>query len=210
MSQKNIIAYTSFFFYRSVANQAAEEPIEITLEYLSKTMMWYCGRHYASIHPLRHSSRFPTFSGTPDYEDYSADNWKWKTPNIGRPGWVNRRRKRIIERGSSNQSQPIYASYQNIRSLSEHLRKTVKMQTKYKNYSTPMNIGVFALPYYSPSKNGDMYRATGSLLWSVSQNQWLKTFYKKKNLEDNQIRFQNIETFTNYDTERFYKSGDFV
>ena len=207
VTKKYNCPYTSFFFYRSVANQGAVEPINATISDLKIMLDSYFSKHYKCIHPEDISQQFPTFSGIPDYEEYSVDDWKWKEVNIGRPTFVKNRRKRIIARGSSNQITPKYSSYFDVRSISEFAKKDRKNANKIqKLFTTNEYWGSFAFPYFSPSDNYNKYRSVGSLLWSVSQNQYLTTLHKKRNLRDNQVRFENIETFTNFDVELFYKS----
>jgi len=207
VTKKYSCPYTLFFFCRSLAHQSCKEPIQITISDLKTMLDSYLQKHYAAIHPEDIRQQFPIFTQTPDYEEYSVDDWKWKEVNIGRPTFVKNRRKRIIERGSSNQSTPKYSSYFDVRSISEFAKKDRKNANEIqKLFTTDEYWGSFAFPYFSPSENYDRYRAVGSLLWSVSQNQYLTTLYKKINLRDNQVRFENIETFTNFDVELFYKS----
>jgi hypothetical protein len=207
VTKKYSCPYTLFFFYRSLANQSSKEPIRISISGFQTMLNTYLQKHYATIHPSDISQQFPIFTQTPDYEEYSVDDWKWKEVSIGRPTFVKNRRKRIIERGSSNQSHPKYSSYFDVRSISEFAKKNRKNANEIqKLFTTNEYWGAFAFPYFSPSDNYDRYRSVGSLLWSVSQNQYLTTLYKKKNLKHNQIRFENIETFTNFDVEAFYKS----
>ena len=207
VTKKYSCPYTLFFFYRSVANQSSKEPIQISEYHLQVVLDSYLKTHYTTIHPRDISQQFPIFTQTPDYEEYSVDDWKWKEVNIGRPTFVKNRRKRIIAKGSSNQSHPKYSSYFDVRSISQFAKKDRKNANKIQNlFTTDEYWGAFAFPYFSPSDNYDKYRAVGSLLWSVSQNQHLTTLYKKRNLRDNQVRFENIETFTNFDVELFYKS----
>lgn len=207
VTKKYSCPYTLFFFCRSLAHQSCKEPIQITISDLKTMLDSYLQKHYAAIHPEDIRQQFPIFTQTPDYEEYSVDDWKWKEVNIGRPTFVKNRRKRIIERGSSNQSTPKYSSYFDVRSISEFAKKDRKNANEIqKLFTTDEYWGSFAFPYFSPSENYDRYRAVGSLLWSVSQNQYLTTLYKKRNLRDNQVRFENIETFTNFDVELFYKS----
>ena len=91
----------------------------------------YLKRHYTTIHPRDISQQFPIFTQTPDYEEYSVDDWKWKEVNIGRPTFVKNRRKRIISKGSSNQSHPKYSSYFDVRSISEFAKNDRKWHFSY-------------------------------------------------------------------------------
>jgi hypothetical protein len=231
VTQKYISSHRTivlFFFYRSLSNQILylrKKPsiiIQTNEKSLELLLSWYFERHIKCIDPIDADNlNFSIPSKleqiinhqNPDYEDYSVDDWKWKevssTSEKEYKKWL-RRRERIIARGSQNTTGVHYTPYSLVRSLSEFSKGNIKNANALsKIFNTDEYWGFYSFPYLSPSPKYDLFRAIGSLLWSVSQNQYHTTKNKMKVLKKNQVRFEHIESFTSYGTERTYKAWRF-
>jgi len=210
VTKKYSCPYTLFFFSRSLENQSSKNKINTTLEQLKTAIKWYADKHYLSIHPEDISQEFQEFTSDEYFEKYHPTDWNWRDIKMYRPDWEIKRRKRIIERGSKNALAPIYSSYKDVHSIASYAKENIKNAEKVSEaFSTNEFWGFYAFPYFSPSKKYDLFRAAGSLLWSVSQNQWLTTQKNYPDIEKHFVRFENIESFTSYGVDRYYKTWRF-
>jgi hypothetical protein len=203
--------YVLFFFKKSISNQKSNVKIKTTLKSLDILLRWYAKRHYDCIHPNDISIEIPnTFKikDSYDYPEYSIDDWSFrgiesKSEKSKRKD--KRRRSRILKKGNANSREVIYTPYSLARGIT-HFARSYERKNKNASiisslFNTNEYFGFFAFPYFEPSKEYSFYRAIGSILWSVISNQNLHTLKPPPNDNRKFLRFEDIFTFTSYNTE---------
>jgi len=203
--------YVKFFFKRSISNQKSNVKIKTTFKSLEILLRWYAQRHYDCIHPKDIDIQIPEsfhIKDFYDYPEYSLEDWEFrgiKSKSKESQRKDKRRRHRIFKKGNANSREIIYTPYSLARGITDFARSYERSNTKAnmisKLFNTDEYFGFFAFPYFEPSKEYSFYRAIGSILWSVMSNQNIHTLKTPPNDDRTFLRFEDILTFTSYNTE---------